>query len=113
MLIEIALLLILNSLVIIGLHRAALYYVNPEDGTILQDSKGILWAVKFYTEKTFGEFYSKPLISCVSCMASVHSTYVYWAWVYFTGFEMFHVALYLMYIPALSGLNYIVNSKID
>lgn len=110
--IDVLVLLLFNSLLIIGLHRASVYYTG-EDGSILEDTKGSLWRVRRYCLGRFGDFWSKPLITCPPCMASLHSTYVFWMWAYFSGVSVYVAILYFMYIPALSGLTYIVNNKID
>lgn len=46
-------------------------------------------------------WYAKPLIGCVTCMASVHGT-AYYVFVYQGDIY------YLVYIIALAGVNYII-----
>lgn len=112
MLIDLFGLLLFNALLIIGINRSSVYYTD-HDGVVLRDSKGVLSGVRQWVEKNLGDFYSKPIITCPPCMASVHSTYVYWTFIVITGFDHYHIPLYIMYIPALSGLTYIINNKIE
>lgn len=59
-----------NAFAIIAFNRAAGY--DEQDGKIVESSKMILWKVKYYSEKCFGQFLSKPIYSCPTCMASLH-----------------------------------------
>lgn len=52
------------------------------------------------------EYWRKPLVSCLACMASVHSTYVYWAFMEWTWRS---VGIYPLYIFALCGLGKLVD----
>jgi len=95
--IEILLVLLLNSFAIIGLHHAMQY--DAVDGKVF--NKQLLWWVKYYAEKYLGDHWSKPFGGCVVCMASVWSLPVYF---YFLDFSL----LYFIYVPALAGLNRIL-----
>ena len=66
----------------------------------------LLGKVGAWIEKTIGEYWSKPLISCPPCMASVHGT---WFYLLLVGDLNWFL---LVYVLALCGLTYIVNSKV-
>lgn len=64
--------------------------------------------INSWVDKLFGnlpEWIKKPLYDCPTCMASVHSTYVYW-YIY-NGTEENWIR-YLPYIFALSALNTLI-----
>lgn len=69
---------IANAYAIIGFNRACQYEeadVKPgfvPAPVVVESSKMILWRVKYYSEMYLGEFWSKPVYSCPTCMASVH-----------------------------------------
>lgn len=50
-----------------------------------------------------GEYWCKPLICCPPCMASIHGTWFYWA------FVQQGPGLWPIFVLALSGLAYLVN----
>lgn len=113
--------LILNCLIIFGLFEAMYYKKVRVDWTLdkvecdvkevfeMQD-KMFLWFIPYNLRKILPEFWIKPIASCVICMASVHSTYVYW---FFYDFNLFNALVYILYVPALAGLNAIVLSFYD
>ena len=103
-----------NALVIFGINKATQYDVcHPEDSGehcrngVDMDSRMILWKIRFYCLKWFGEFWSKPLITCPPCMASFHSLYIYWS-IFPVSRE--NVVFYPLYILSLSGLVSLINS---
>lgn len=104
--------MLFNSLVIIGLNRSA-SYLQDASGHIYEDTKGILWKLKYWAIESLGDKWSKPVISCPPCMASLHSFYVFWLWAVNCGIEPFHIYLYILYIPALSGMVHIINNRVD
>jgi hypothetical protein len=118
--------LILNCLQIIGFYTACDVETDRRlgeqycDGTIKikyivenEDSKMILWRVKLFCLNTFGEFWSKPICTCPSCMASLHS---FWIWIpiYLSyDFSFILVYIHIFYILVLCGLNKLVTSKFE
>jgi hypothetical protein len=77
-------------------------------------NKNILWFAKYFFIHKIGinEFWQKPLFDCVVCMSSVYSLPVFW-WFYEGYGVNFHtIGLYLIYIPALAGLNYLIGKFI-
>ena len=108
----ICILIIINALFIIGLYHATDY--ESYDGVnVIESSKMILWKVRYYLKKKLGDFYSKPFISCPVCMASVHSLYFFWPIaISQIGFEWWLIPAYLVYVPVLSGLIYVLESKL-
>ena len=106
--IELLILLFLNSLLIIGFNRATEY----DESNYVIESKNILWFVRYYLIKTIGPFYTKPICSCVGCMASLHSIAPFW--LYATSHNIEHAPIiYPFYIMALSGASILINSLIQ
>lgn len=66
-------LLILHGLYIVGLHRSAKF----EDGDTERHFEGLLAFAHKAIRKLLGYFWTKPFFGCCECMASVHSTYIY------------------------------------
>jgi len=130
MIIETILLLVINSLYIIGLTSASMieWKTNSPNRitkkTISIDyidveHSQILWKLRYYILKTFGFKWSKPLISCPTCMASFHGTLFYLLVVryYFNSVYVIdsqvYVIMYFIYILCLAGLNTIFSKFID
>jgi hypothetical protein len=86
--IEIAVLLLLNSLYCIG------FYLSTDEGMLLEPLPSL--------EKYLGFWYN-PLAGCITCMASLHS----WPYLVYNGLDWF----YLVYICALAGVNTILYNK--
>jgi len=117
-LLSLILLLVVNSLIIIGLYHVVNFEVEEGYGydqdtfemkrEYTKTHKMILWWVKYWGDKYINEFWSKSLYDCVVCMASVHSLYVYW---YFYSFDLEALMIYPFYILALAGLNSILNFR--
>ena len=111
MILEMAL---INALVIFGFNKATQFdYCHPEDtgdhckNGVDMDSRMILWKVRFYCLKYFGQFWSKPLVTCPPCMASFHSLYIYWMVFPLTYWNLMY---YPLYVLILSGLVSLINS---
>lgn len=95
----------LNSLYIIGLNTVTYYEENDDD------SKMIFWKVREWSVETFGKFWSKPICTCPPCMASLHSTYIYFpvALSIFGAIPVVFLA-WPVYALALSGFVKLINS---
>ena len=113
--IELAILLAFNSLLCFGFWNACYYqerkmikseyYCFEEQ----EEIKGVLWFIDKWASKYW--FY-KPLCGCLPCMASFHSIYPYWTYMYATNCINIHsILFYPVYILALSGLNYLINQE--
>ncbi len=105
-------LLLFNSLWIFGLYKLfeADFYDRdyPEHG-IDEKSKGLLSSFTVWCVTKFGFHYSKPICLCPPCMASIHSSYVFWLAVYLFGaITPVTVIYYLFYAVCLSGMNYLI-----
>ncbi len=103
------LLFLANSLWIFGLHKAFSVEFKSDDYPelgVVEDSKEIFWFVKYYAVMWLGHHWSKPVATCPPCMASVHSSYVYWTVVSLFG-EMNYIAVltYVLYVPCLTAFN--------
>lgn len=104
--------LLFNAFAIIGVNRATEYEsVNEELHGIVPDSKMILWKLRYYSIKTFGEFWSKPICTCCTCMASLHSIPFYLTFILLIG-SINWLFFYPLYIVSLAGIVTYINSKI-
>lgn len=122
--IDLLILLVLNSLLCTGLYSAWQFeykYVNPEKRTHLvkseaqDDTKGILWFYKYHILDASWMNYriSKPLGNCLTCMASVFSIIPYWFY-YDWNFTNFGILmLYPVYILMLAGINRLIDQYIN
>lgn len=115
--IDLIILLILNSLYIIGFYNAVDYdrtTVDDWSNDKLQQKEAIinkqfLWFIAYYTN-WLPQLIKTPLYDCIKCMASIHSLYIYWAVYDFTLINLF---IYFFYIFALSGLNALYEKYFD
>lgn len=101
--INLLLLLLLNSLVCFGFWNACLY-IQKDLLNEVEEQKGVLWFVEKWAKN---KWFYKPLCGCLPCMASFHSIYVYWI---FYPFTLHNLIWYPVYIIALSGLNYLIET---
>jgi len=100
-------LFLFNSLEIFGFHYACKFERDPRN-KVWEDSKEILWFVKFYSEKWLGEKWSKPVCNCVICMASLHSLII-WIPIYiYLPFSFMLIYSHIIYVTALAGFNRII-----
>lgn len=95
---SIFILLLLNLLVIVGFERITQYGYDVDKKPV---DKEALWFVRWYSKKWLGGF-SKPICTCIVCMSSLHSTYVFWP--HFS-FGWYNLYLYGVYVLALAGLS--------
>lgn len=115
-----------NSFLIIGFNRACQYEVYENDqhfvrdnkvcqinkGKIQEDSKMILWRVKYLSEKYLGKFWSKPVYSCVTCMASLHGVLPFVLTSYLTtGLSYIGIVYWMFYTLVLAGFSTVVNDR--
>ena len=117
--IDILILLLINSALCFGFWNACYYELSPggiEIGSEYDlekkptESKGVLWFIEKWASKYW---FHKPICGCLPCMASFHSIYPYWTYMYAANcINLNAILFYPVYILALSGLNYIINEKI-
>lgn len=86
--------LFINMLLIIGLNK------TTAEGMVFESLGNVV-------RETVGEFWSKPIVSCAPCMASVHGTWFFFA------FLTQPLWMWPVYVLALSGLNYLVVKNLD
>lgn len=103
--------ILFNALVIRGLWRAMSYGEDEETGVPLTETKMLLTNVRLWFQRNLGYFWSKPFVSCVACMASVHGTWYYWL-VYSPGLSLASVGLWLLWIPAVSTVAEYIHERI-
>jgi hypothetical protein len=102
--------LLINALAITGFYMACWYkQADTEDHEPVEESKEVLWRVKYYSLKYLGPFWSKPICTCPPCMASLHSL---WYWLFFP-LDGKALALYPLYILALCGTMKLIAVKFD
>lgn len=119
--INLILLLLFNSLVCFGFYNACLYIPEKIERnydksdcyncfkTVQEEVKGVLWFVEEWAKD---KWFYKPLCGCVPCMASFHSTYVYFTFLFVADkMETGYFMIYPLYILALSGLNYLIDRE--
>ena len=92
---DFVLLLIVNAFAILGFYEAT-------------QPNMILWYFKKKTKK-LPVWVRKPLYDCPTCMASLHSTYIYFG---FYGFHLELIGNYIIYVFALAGLSFFVNMMV-
>lgn len=108
-------LLLINALVIQGWFRASSFEWKPDvvmiDRSIYRvknvaknEYRMILWWLRLGCLRLFGTYYAKPFITCPTCMASVHSTYIFYLG-YGIPQHPVEWVLYAVYILSLSGLS--------
>ena len=110
-----------NALLINGLKKAFEFELIPEiPGADYVHAGGfdpvdsmVFGKIHYNFNKKFGAKLCKPLFSCVPCMASVHSLYVFWpvALCLFP-FSLTMLAVYALYIPAVSALGMVIQNKV-
>lgn len=110
-------LLLVNSLYCIGFYKACQVELKVDDEPkhgVIEDTKMILWWVRYYSFLKLGKFWTKPVCDCPPCMASLHSIYVFWPLViYFYGFHPIELVIYPIYVGALCATNWIVINVIE
>ena len=100
--IDIIILLAINSFLCFGFWNACLY-------DEVDDVKGVLWKLEKWGQ---GKWYYKPIGGCLPCMASLHSIYPYWSYMFATESINIHsIMFYPVYIIALSGVNYLIDRE--
>jgi hypothetical protein len=104
-----------NLLFIIGLNKATEYQcaVAEEKGQdyvdghgIIKDSKYVLWFLRHWSVKYFGHNLSKPLFTCIPCMASVWGSVWYFAT---NTIEASNLIGWVAYVFILCGMGAIAN----
>ena len=112
-----AVVMIGNALAIMGFHRACQYdtYTDTEPENtdyIIEDTKMIFWKVKLYSEIILGPFWSKPVYSCPTCMASLHGIVPFFVTaVAVTDVSFMTFFYWIFYTLALSGLTTLINER--
>jgi hypothetical protein len=91
---SLAIILVLNAFLIAGFHMACW------EGMIFGRIQHL----------NLPAWIAKPLYDCCTCMASVHSTYVYAMLVYYCAFPLWG---WFLYVPTLAGISTLVWKLID
>lgn len=114
-----------NSLIIIGWNKATYFDADEETLKFIETNmvfsnwkeyiekktheRMIFWKLRFWCLRYVGNFWSKPLLTCPTCMASVHSIYFFWLIMPFT---LHSLIVYPLYVLGLAGVTSIVNNYV-
>ena len=110
-----------NACVINGLKKAFEFETVPNigeadyvyAGQLDKEASMVFGNIHYFFHQWFGAKWCKPLFSCVACMASVHSTYIYWpVMLVAMPYEPSMVWMYIAYIPVTSAMAMVVQNKI-
>jgi hypothetical protein len=72
----------------------------------------IFYKLGVWIKRNIGEYWSKPLFSCVRCMAGVWGAITYWPAVIFTyGFDWVEVPVFIINIGVLIYLNWFLYKR--
>jgi len=113
--IELTLLIFLNSLLIVGFYHATTYdgYEMHEVGaTPPMEWRNIFWWVRYYGQ-SLPIWLQKPIFRCENCMSSFHGSYVFITYLYLNDHPIEGLYLYPFYVLALSGMNSLVGKYIS
>lgn len=90
----------LNAFAIIGFREAVWY-----DYKWAKDTMPIGWRLKYYGDKWLPGWICKPLYNCCTCMASLHSIYVYWPLMFYLfTYNYAMIWMWGIYVLALAGI---------
>lgn len=103
-------LILINSLYIMGLYIAGAF----EPGDEARDHENILGGVHRWLRSRVGIFWTKPLLGCPVCMASVHTSYIYVAVAIIASLPWYvAVVLYPAYVCVVSATVGVINRIIN
>ena len=111
--IDLAILLLMNSALCFGFWNACNYEATDRlkwDGYnyIKIYDKGVLWFIEKWAKD---KWFYKPLCGCLPCMASFHSIYPYFIYMGLNGVTLSEALFYPVYVLALSGVNYLIERE--
>lgn len=105
---QVVLMLIFNSLWIMGIHK--LFYFEQMDGSVDEYSKSVLWYPHYRLSLVVPRFWLKPLFACPPCMSSVHSLYIYFPVIIYMGLLSWKaLLLWPVYAVVLCGIISVLN----
>jgi hypothetical protein len=120
-LIVFALIIVANAFAIIGFHMACQYESEQTviDGYLCNgvkpESRMVFWRVGYYSDRWLGDFWSKPVYSCPTCMASLHGLLPFLITYYllgcYDGNVFIMILQYIFYTLSLSGVVTYVNAR--
>ncbi len=91
--------LVANSFLCLGFYVSCKY---ERDENLKPTSKMILWWVRYYGQRKLPEWLQAPLYSCLVCMSSLHSIYMFWPW---HELMPMNIVLWFGYVLCLAGMN--------
>lgn len=77
-----------------------------------EESKQVLWFIRYYAKKWLGDYWCKPIACCNICMSSVHS---FWYWLILLAypFHWWMIPLFLFYMVSMVGVQKLISEKFD
>ncbi len=116
---ELLFLVVICSLFCFGFNYATLYTPNFDVMTNdskrkelypVDDKKEVLWFIRYYGNKWFPLYLTKPLYGCLMCMGSVYGTLFYFGYALNAGSVINSLMLIkcVVVITAVTGLNRIL-----
>lgn len=112
---------VVNAIYINGLHRAFSFEVFRKDPTAEYapgfpdvfdpDNSMIFGRVHYVFNKYIGATFCKPFFSCIACMASVHSVYIFWPVAAYMGIiAPITIAIFAIYMVVVSELSVLISN---
>lgn len=101
---------IITSLSIIGFYYSTYYELDSEGNPT---EKAFLWFVRFYGVKLLGQKWSKPVVNCPKCMASVWG-FLFFIFVFHHNIGSLDNCIYIaIFILMVSAVNNIIHKFIE
>lgn len=110
-----AVFVVLQALAINGIKEALTGGLLKDDlsGKVTYQGNILYMIAPKFLEKHKHRYWSRPLWSCIRCMASFHGALTYWPVVIiFFGFNWIEVLVFVFDVFVLTTLNYLVYKKI-
>lgn len=77
-----------------------------------QESKQLLWFVRYYAKKWLGDKWCKPVACCTICMSSLHSIW-YWMILIKFPFQWWMILIFLLYMVAMAGVQKLITERFE
>lgn len=98
---EVLIVALITAFYIVGLHRATYYELDREGKPC---EKMVLWFIRYYAEKHIPFGLHKPIISCPTCMASVHGLFVVYFYDYINVWGYGTTCLFIFMVSSISTI---------
>lgn len=122
LIILIVVIFVFNVFAIIGFYAATDYktelkitdsgFAQQTIEVIDQESKQLLWFVRYYAKKWLGDKWCKPVACCNICMSSIHSVW-YWLILIIYPFNIWMIPVHLFYMVSMVGVQKLISEKFE